>query len=458
MDEKQELSRIAHLLQDPRLVGLLFGTKFFWSDFQEGQGKTSSTLRSIGFCDEEMRSGAYQKRLHPHDRTFYGDLWNRVNDGWEDELYCEYRLSDPDGKWHWIETHAMVLERTEGGSMATILGVDREITSRKNAEKYLNQQYHEAQRKYEIAESLRQTGTLITSDLKLSDSLIPGIQQLGTIVDFDWFGVYSLESGEIRKLLVFPEKDDDVLPDPAKWLDRLGATRYPIIIDDLGDRFSYPSLLAVPLVHKDRVLGVVLLGCAEPGGFRSADLYPVIAFADILVVAIRNSQDFRRAVAAVETDGLTGLLTRRSFDRDASTLWIDYQELYPANAVAMVDIDDFKMINDTYGHPAGDEVIRTVAELFGLNLRKGDLFARYGGDEFIAVLPDTTAADAWQIMDRIRRACESRKDIFEVTGTVTVSIGIVGSYGDPELAQMVAEADKALYRAKEKGRNRVEIF
>jgi PleD family two-component response regulator len=172
----------------------------------------------------------------------------------------------------------------------------------------------------------------------------------------------------------------------------------------MGDQYSLRSLLAVPLRQEDKTVGVVLLGAEKIGFFRGADLYPVTAFADILAVAIGNNQELRKTVAELESDGLTGLLTRRSFNREIAHRWKEFIELYPQNAIVMVDIDHFKKINDTFGHPSGDRVIKNTAELFNLNLRKGDLLARYGGEE------------------------------------------------------LIAEADKALYRAKENGRNRVECF
>ncbi len=448
---------IAALLRDPRLLRRLFGTKFFYSDLVENHGITSTTLRQLGFSDEEMRDGTYHERIHPEDLPTYLALWQRVRAGWEDELYCEYRLCDKEGRWHWIETHAHVVERRPDGTMATIFGVDREISSRKHAEEYLHRRYQETERRYEVAESLRQTSTLLSADLELTDNLVLGLRQLSSIVEFEHCEVFAFEQGELRKLLIHPYQEGIELPVEEPIVEELKETYYPVIHDDVGEQFSFRSLLAVPLRERNAGLGGVFLWHPEPGFYRGQDLYPVLAFADILAVAIRNNQRYRRTVAELEADALTGFLTRRSFDRDAPALWQEYQDLYPENAVAMVDIDHFKRINDGYGHPVGDLVIRTIAELFSLNLRKGDILGRYGGEEFVALLPNTPAAAARQIMERIRSACEGR-DMCEFAGNVTVSIGITASSARRPLEEMIAEADQALYRAKHNGRNRVELF
>jgi diguanylate cyclase (GGDEF)-like protein len=124
----------------------------------------------------------------------------------------------------------------------------------------------------------------------------------------------------------------------------------------------------------------------------------------------------------------------------------------------MIDIDRFKQINDTHGHAIGDRVIREIAALIRVHLRKDDILGRYGGEEFVAILPNTDHESAMNTMERIRAKCHAL-NVGDEVGYATISIG--GSICDDSLSppealeEHIARADRALYRAKNTGRNRV---
>ena len=121
-------------------------------------------------------------------------------------------------------------------------------------------------------------------------------------------------------------------------------------------------------------------------------------------------------------------------------------------AVAMVDIDYFKTVNDEFGHAAGDQVLAAVGRVLAAHLRTGDLVSRYGGEEFLVILPDTPPAGALQVVDRLREAVAALKG---VPKAVTVSIGVAACHQDETADHLVSRADAALYLAKHAGRNRI---
>ena len=121
-------------------------------------------------------------------------------------------------------------------------------------------------------------------------------------------------------------------------------------------------------------------------------------------------------------------------------------------AVAMVDIDYFKTVNDEFGHAAGDQVLAAVGRVLAAHLRTGDLVSRYGGEEFLVILPDTPPAGALQVVDRLREAVAALKG---VPKSVTVSIGVAACHQDETAEHLVGRADAALYLAKHGGRNRI---
>jgi len=126
--------------------------------------------------------------------------------------------------------------------------------------------------------------------------------------------------------------------------------------------------------------------------------------------------------------------------------------------VAMIDIDHFKRVNDQYGHPAGDQVIRSLSRLLQRRLRNTDLISRYGGEEFALALPDTPLEEAGQLLDQIRAAfAQIEQESSEAPFRCSISCG-VATYPEAAASQLVECADQALYAAKKNGRNRIMLW
>ena len=129
-----------------------------------------------------------------------------------------------------------------------------------------------------------------------------------------------------------------------------------------------------------------------------------------------------------------------------------------ALTVAMLDIDHFKIINDTYGHTTGDSVLKSIAEILYENTRNSDYIFRYGGEEFMVVLVETPKAMAYALIDRLRKKIQDHKINLQSgeTITTTISAGIAAYNGHPDYEYLIKSADYALYKAKASGRNRIE--
>jgi diguanylate cyclase (GGDEF)-like protein len=156
-------------------------------------------------------------------------------------------------------------------------------------------------------------------------------------------------------------------------------------------------------------------------------------------------------------DGLTGLYNRGYWEEQFIMEYKRGQRSESPSALIMMDIDNFKKVNDTYGHPAGDEVIKTLADIIKKATRETDLAGRYGGEEFAIILPDTPVANVEFVAERIRRLVEKCTVVYdEINITFTISIGIAGfKHTLKDSTQWLDTADKALYQAKELGKNRV---
>jgi two-component system cell cycle response regulator len=175
--------------------------------------------------------------------------------------------------------------------------------------------------------------------------------------------------------------------------------------------------------------------------------------------ADRLRQNVHLSVEMALTDQLTGLHNRRYMTRHLDTLLASAAGSGGPLAFLIIDVDHFKTVNDSYGHDIGDEVLRKFASRISANVRAIDLACRFGGEEFVVVMPETEIALAWTVAERLRKSVETTP--FEISRapnrlSVTISIGIAGSEGPGDTAAaLLHRADQALYRAKHNGRNRV---
>lgn len=173
----------------------------------------------------------------------------------------------------------------------------------------------------------------------------------------------------------------------------------------------------------------------------------------------RLRSSVQHSIELAVTDGLTGLHNRRYLDNHLKVLFNRAATRGRSLSVCITDIDRFKVVNDTYGHDAGDEILKEFAARLRATVRGADLACRYGGEEFVVVMPDTTAEMAANIAERLRMSIEGKPFVLRSSGqeiNITASLGISCNSPNVETPeQLLKEADNALYDAKRAGRNRV---
>lgn len=230
-------------------------------------------------------------------------------------------------------------------------------------------------------------------------------------------------------------------------------------------RDSIQFLVIIPLISGGVVLGYLLLGNRKER-IVDLELASVISMiANNVSLVFDKIRLFKEMERLSITDVLTGLFNRRYF-YEALQKEIERVKRYGAFfSIVLMDIDNFKKVNDEYGHLAGDRVLQVIADILRRSLRKVDVIARYGGEEFILLLPNTTKEEADSIANRIRE--EVSRTIFECTSLegsqivcpVTISGGITtcpDDFMDPD--RLLSAADKAMYKAKALGKNRIILF
>jgi len=195
-------------------------------------------------------------------------------------------------------------------------------------------------------------------------------------------------------------------------------------------------------------------------GMIVAVVSPAISAPGLGMVAFRMAFELKNAETALtqaaETDSLTGVANRRSFMAQAQLAFADARSTGISFAILMADLDHFKAINDTHGHGVGDDVLRDVAQACKAALRHADCFARFGGEEFIALLPLTDHTEALALAEVLRKTVADLQFANRTPPTVTISLGVAGYLaGSDSLHDILNEADRQLYAAKAAGRNRV---
>jgi diguanylate cyclase (GGDEF)-like protein len=219
--------------------------------------------------------------------------------------------------------------------------------------------------------------------------------------------------------------------------------------------------MIVPLSPEDGLAnGALTVAARQAGAFSRTcrEMLELVATQIAIKIDLANSHEQINRLATVDT--LTGIANRRAYQRGFETMLDRAKRRAGSLYLILCDIDHFKKINDSFGHPVGDEVLRQVSKLFERVIRTVDLAARTGGEEFAILLEDADEEGAWKVAERLRKLVESLELIFlGKRATVTISLGISAFPRDASsIERLVSCADRALYHAKDCGRNRSVLW
>lgn len=218
------------------------------------------------------------------------------------------------------------------------------------------------------------------------------------------------------------------------------------------------SFITAPIKEKEKLAGLLDISSLKEGQYTALDRRLVSIIATQTGIAAERARLFVETKKQAERDELTGVYNYRYFDRLFETEFERARKFNRALSLLMLDFDHLKEINDRYGHEEGNRLIKTISNIIGQQIREVDFLARFGGDEFGVILPETAEEDAAQIAERIRAAIDKYSyTINEKTISLSASLG-VSTFPAPSKKDLFDRADKALYQAKQEGRNRVNIF
>lgn len=410
--------------------------------------------------------------VHPDDRQKIVEMDQRAYHGDLEEAEEEYRLIDATGQVRWVRDNIRIFRLANG--VVRFVGVVSDITERKAVEQKLqdtNQQLiktvAELEERGREAALLNEMGDLLQNCISMEEiyhvvsmmcpRLFPVLGGALYIIDRRQnFAEAMANWGEIRSLQVF-EAD-------SCWGLRRGR---PHMVEQAENELICrhvtlpfpPSYLCVPLIAQSETIGLLHFQCRE--GYMAGRCQQTASMvAERVALAISNLRLRETLRMQSIRDPLTNLYNRRYMDETMQ------RELSRASrrghpiGIIMMDIDHFKMFNDSYGHEAGDIILQTLGAYLLMNVRNEDSVCRYGGEEFIVIMPECTVEETVQ---RARELCKGAEALTisyrgSLLGGLTLSSGVAAyPRNGATFAELLQACDRALYRAKQMGRNQIAI-
>lgn len=439
-----------YLLQDGRF-------RYVNRLFEEISGHTSDEL--IGSYSLDY--------VHPEDREAVRTQAIKALKG-QSSLPYEFRLVKKDLAIVWVLDRVASIQYK---GKRSVLGTLMDITERKQAEE-------------EIARYTRQLETLFNIGTTVSQTL--NLEELlGNVQD----KVLEVMGVETSAIFLFKEQASEMVlrayrgmsarfvraigvlkVDDDGFIGQVAKSGKPLIVEDVSvnqkiagnkaDRGNIRSFVAVPIMAKEKILGVMGVGSRKHREFPDWEVRMLGTIANQVGMAIDNAQLYEHALELAFTDGLTGLYNRRYSMEQIEREFKRAERHKSSLSLIMVDLDKLKEINDTFGHHQGDVFLKEVGRIIRVNTRASDVAARWGGDEFMVLAPETDSRSARKVAERIRVQVERfhvRMGGEEVG--ITISAGIA-SYPDHAavVTELLTKVDEAMYNAKRGGKNRSSVF
>ena len=424
-------------ISEQRFALVMRGTNDGIWDYDLRNGEIHYSQRwkeMLGYHEDQVENhfSAWQDMIHPDDLGELLDVWTDCMEGLTPSFSAEYRMQTSYGDWIWVECRGLAMQ-DEDNTPVRLAGSHSDITERKQAEEAL---FHEK----ELAEiTLHSIGdAVVTTDIRGHIEYMNPVAEKLTGWPLD--EAKGRPSLEILNLI--NEKNGEPAEDPVKKClaeDRtVDLAGHAVLISRDGTEFAIEDSVAPIRDRGQNIIGVV------------------IVFDNVS----EERQLKNQLTWQASHDGLTGLYNRTEFERRLEIIISEANADHTENALLYLDLDQFKVINDTCGHVAGDILLKHLAKILENKVRDTDTVARLGGDEFGVLLAKCPMQQAKNIANGIREAIAEFQFCWEEkTFEVGVSVGIVcindtaGTRND-----LLSAADLACYKAKDLGRNRVCVY
>jgi diguanylate cyclase (GGDEF)-like protein/PAS domain S-box-containing protein len=331
----------------------------------------------------------------------------------------------------------------------------------------------QAQRRADTSETLRKAGAAVTKMLELDNAINQILDQLNQVVPYDSASVQLLDNNELEIVGGRGWENPEVV---IGIRFRIPGDNPNSVVIETGKPYHLPetwkvfkafqeaphdhirSWLGVPLIAQDKIIGLLAIDSSEANHFTEEDINIASEFANQVAVALENARIFEETQNQAITDPLTGLYNRRGLSELGKVEFARSVRMNNPLSAIMIDLDHFKRVNDAYGHAAGDQVLCEYANRCKNCVREIDYIGRYGGEEIVILLPDTSLNASLAVAERLRVAI-ANAPIRLSEGqelNITASLGVTCKDENiTSLEMLIARADQAMYTAKHRGRNQI---
>jgi diguanylate cyclase (GGDEF)-like protein len=348
------------------------------------------------------------------------------------------------------------------------LGVVEDVTKRvavSMEKEYLREQLREREEELSV---INNSSFVLSSSLDIQEIFGSFIEELKKIIDIEWAAIVLLDENDLCVVALSSVEDSAYQVGERIPLEGTGSgwvvTQKKVFMEsDLsqgryfktGENFYQRGLRTVvylPLIAKGSAIGSLIITSKRPDAYSQRHIKILEQLTSQIAMPLENSLLYAKAEKKARIDELTGLLNRRSLDEMIDNEISRHSRYGGVFSLAILDLDSFKVFNDTFGHPAGDKLLRQVSNVIKGSIRNADRAFRYGGDEFAVLLPQTTIEAGLQVTERVRKSIAEEVNSGDIP--VTISIGLA-SWPDDGIGHtdIIAAADVTLYRAKRSGGN-----
>jgi diguanylate cyclase (GGDEF)-like protein/PAS domain S-box-containing protein len=454
------------LFEDFGFQARLSALGFFIMDLVSGKTIPSSLWQDLGHGDQPLIGQSIMDLVHPEDAGQLATEMEALLVGKVDSLTRTFRLRRKDSSFIWLEVSYTILYRSADGRAEVILGHDQDVDAIKRAEQ-------ESRERLEELETIRQVTKDLSQSLDLKETVGAMLEHTSRAIPYDKATVQILEDGWLQVLgsygFIDPASTGKLrfkYPVEGSPSTLALQTRKPVVCNDVVCCFpgfhqvptekTILSWLGIPLIANNEVIGLMTLDSIHKDFYTPRHQRIAEMVGSHMALAMEKAFLYRNMQDMATTDSLTGIGNRHSLRIQGTMVFEHAKANRKLLTFLMADLDHFKELNDSLGHDAGDVVLSEAAAIMSSRLRSQDLFIRYGGEEFLAILSDADSKRSREIAERVRCALHDHS-FAGIARQVTVSIGMHSAIPSREdtLMDFITAADKALYLAKEQGRNRV---